>query len=146
MRVAEDDRRWQVPLTKQALRTVQVGEDGVQQAGALDQSVFQHAPLVRIDQDRYEIEIPWPFRAAGRRIGRVRQAVLVQQPPGKPPALGEFAVRHAFQAVKEPHPARPDGPIGGDHLIVDTGQRLVRLMQAGGWEEVGRLAGDGHVG
>jgi hypothetical protein len=38
-----------VPVAQQHLPTAEVGKDGVQQPGALDQSLFERAPLVRAD-------------------------------------------------------------------------------------------------
>jgi hypothetical protein len=108
LRVAQDHGSGQVPVAKQCLRPVEIGQDGIQQAGALDQSLLQHAPFVRADQHRHEIQVPGPIRVMRCRVRRVGQTILVQQPFGEAQVLREFAVRHAFEAVEEPCPVGPD--------------------------------------
>ena len=94
LRIAQHNGSGELSVVEQRLRPIEVGEDGIEQASALNQSHFQRSPFIRIDQDRHEIQVPWPIRVGRPRVAPVRQAVLVQQPFGEPPAPGEFAVGH----------------------------------------------------
>ena len=63
-------------VAQQQLRSVQVSQHGIEQTGALDQSIFERAPLAGSDHHWHEVEIPGPLVAVGIDI-RMQQSKTV---------------------------------------------------------------------
>ena len=66
-------------LAQQALRPIEIGQDGVEQRGALDDGGFDVFPLGRIDHERNRIERPGAIGAFRIAIDVVGDAVVVDQ-------------------------------------------------------------------
>ena len=105
---------------QQGLRPIEVGEDRVQQPGALNEAGLDLPPLVGIDRHRHEIELPRP--TAGGLIERIGQPVLMQQAAGQAPATRQLPVRQAVQYLDETPPVRTDVTSGADHFVVSVGR------------------------
>jgi hypothetical protein len=77
LRVAVDKAGGQQPFFQHALRAVEVAEQPIQQSGALDDAALDRAPLVRVEQQREQIEAPLAARLA---IAGERHVVLDHEP------------------------------------------------------------------
>jgi hypothetical protein len=80
IRLRKHQRRRKPARPDEFLRAVAVGEDFVQQRGALDESRFERAPFVRRDDERNRVELPGRSDAARIAINIVGDALLVDQP------------------------------------------------------------------
>ena len=76
-RMPEDEGRWHEPVAEEGLRAVHVGRDGVQQARSLPEAAPEPLPLVRLHDQRKDVETPWTLQAIGGHVDVVRDAVLV---------------------------------------------------------------------
>src|SRR5882757_2096035 len=88
--VGEDERGGQIPVQEQFLRTVEIGKDGVEQAGALDEARFQISPLLRRNEQRNRVQAPGPVGPQRVTVNVVADAVLADALPGGLPAVGKF--------------------------------------------------------
>ncbi len=65
VRVTEDELRRKDPFAKKPLVAVAVGDDRVEQPGALAQPHAKHFPLRALDDERDRVELPRPVRPLG---------------------------------------------------------------------------------
>ena len=131
--VAQDHLRRQQPGGQQAALAVEVGEDRVEQLGALAQRRLQVVPLQLVDEHRQRVELP---RVCG--IGRDEALVLQQahdlgaagvEPvrPAQPGLLGELLPGQAGGAGRLEHLVVP-GAVGAVGLEqVQGGSRCVAM-------------------
>ena len=82
-RIAEYERRRNRTRLQQLLRSVQIGNDHVQQARALNQPDFERMPLPGRHQQRQHVEPPLPRGFALGALRDVRHVVFVQHPRGR---------------------------------------------------------------
>ena len=75
---------------QQFLRAVEVGENPVQQARALDEAGFEFAPFRRRNQQRDGIQIPRAVHAQRIAVDVVGDAVFANSLPRGLPAAGQF--------------------------------------------------------
>ena len=97
-RVALQQRRRQQAFVQQPLRAVQVGQRELQQFGALLDAVLDGRPLGRLDEQRQQLQRPWPAGHAGLAVDVVRDTVELD-------ALGDLADA-AVQVLGDVQPAR----------------------------------------
>ena len=89
-RVTEQQLRRQEPLGEEALGSVEIGEQAVEEPGALRQAGRQRVPGVGPEDHRDGREVPWPRGALAVAVDVVADAVLVKEAPGLVPAPAEL--------------------------------------------------------
>jgi hypothetical protein len=109
----------QVPLAEKTLRAVDIGEDGVEQARALNGARLDRAPFGFRDDERDEIERPGTLDALGLAIDGVADAVLPQQAARFVAQLADLAGIEGGQAIDQELPMRTDLSRSGDELVPD---------------------------
>ncbi len=116
--------RGQSSPRQQAVRRIHVPDDRVQQPGALGHARRQFPPLLRVEQQRKQIDVP---RAgiSGIFPRRVRDAVFPQQPA----RIGQTPVQLFDSQLGQPGGQRPPvfaDPSGGVHqFVIRIGPRHV---------------------
>ena len=116
-RAAQEQRRRQAAVLQQPLLAVQVGQDGVDQPGTLQDSGRQALPLVVRQKHRHQVQPPRMRPIVRVGVDVERDAALAQQPPRalrrrRPPLRP-----HGGKAVDEPAPMRPDAAVRRQHLV-----------------------------
>ena len=76
-RMPEDEGRRHESFAQQRLRAVDVGRDGVQQPRSLPEAAREPLPLVRLDDQREDVEAPRALPSISGRVDVVGDAVLV---------------------------------------------------------------------
>ena len=89
-RVAKYQRGGKIPIQEQVLGTVQIGKDGVEQAGTLDQARLQIAPFRSWDEQRDRVQTPRAVSAEGIAIDVVADAVFPDTLACGLPAVGQL--------------------------------------------------------
>jgi hypothetical protein len=128
----------QETLAQQALRAVEVGQDQVEQLGALRETGFERLPLARREEQRQGIELPGPVRAPRIAVHVVGDAVLAQQPPRQVPSSRQLLRPEARERIGEPGPVRARRFGARQQLVVHVGVRRQRVA-----EPPRRARGDG---
>ena len=135
-------RRYQAP-PQQVPIAVDVLEDQVQQLGPLDDAGFEGCPLVAAQHHGHGIETPPRLVAAladvaalQRAVRGVGDAVLPEEAVHLPPAVVELLRAELGEHLLDAAPVIPDGPVGGQHLVVAPGEPPVGLRR--------RRGGRGH--
>ena len=107
----------QQALLDEALRTVEIGEDGIEEACALDEPVGQEAPF-RFGQDERQ-QIESAGRRAGRMLAQGEEPVGVRHLQGRPRLLlGQLLGGEAPNGLHQAAPVGPEGTGTGDHFVV----------------------------
>ena len=129
-RIGLHEGRRHEPLADQRLRAVDVGDDALEQVGALHEAFFDVAPLFGGHGQRNEIELPGPLRLA--RLGEdvVGDAVFVVLAARAFHALGHRTGCERAQCPHERLPMAADLPRPGDHFVEWRG-RGVRIGRCG---------------
>ena len=114
----ENQRRRQQPLGQQRLRTVDVGQNGVEQRGALGHGRAQRLPLLGGDDLGQQIQLPRPRGALrigidviGDAVGRDRIAHFAR-------AAAQHFGRQMLQLIDQRAPVRTQLAFGREHLVV----------------------------
>ena len=89
-RVAEYQGSRKIAVEKELLRTVKVGQDGVEQASALDEAGFEVAPFRWWDEERDRVQTPRAIRAQWISVNVVGNAVFPDPLASNLPTMGEF--------------------------------------------------------
>ena len=87
-RIAEDQGSGEITVEKQLLRTVKVGQDGVEQTSALDEAGFKVAPFRGRDEQRNGVQAPRTIGAQRIAVDIVGNAVFADSLAGDLPAVG----------------------------------------------------------
>ncbi len=150
--VIQHRRHRQVPTRQQLLGPVQVGDDRVQQLGALHDAGLQRRPLALLQHQRQRVQPPGHLlgqrqrlrRFAGRHGGRIGEgdrgggtrgvgdAVVLEQPGDLPLRAPEVRTGVRLQALGQPGPGIADVALGSGELVVHrhTDREHVGLDQA----------------
>ena len=78
--LSENHLRRQQSLANQALRTIEIGEDQIQQADALHQCGGERIPFALGKQQRQRVKIPKTVGALRKASDPLQQSVLAEQP------------------------------------------------------------------
>jgi hypothetical protein len=116
--VGEHEGRRDEAVAQQLLLAVGVGEDGVQQAGALDERRLQRAPLAAREDERDEVDFPPLSRR--RRVGEdvVGDAHLAHAPVEAFGALRLLGSRQLGKGGEKRPPVRTDNALLVHQLVV----------------------------
>src|ERR1700722_360959 len=87
-RVAEYQGSRKIAVEKKLLRTVKIGQDGVEQTSALDESGFEIAPFRGWDEERDRIQTPRAIGAQWIPVDIVGNAVFPDSLACYLPAVG----------------------------------------------------------
>ncbi len=142
--VGEDELGRQHAAAEQVAWAVEIGEDQVEQLGALDHPELDGGPLVAGEQHRKRIEPPGRGSRRGRRRGIgaavdvVGDTVVVEEPRRLGPTVEQLVEPEVLEDATGVGPVVADPAVGREQLVVGPGQWPVR------GEEIGRRA-DGHV-
>ena len=128
-RVRKNKRRRKQAAMKQPLRSVQIGQNQVEQPGTLDQPRFELVPFRRRDYKRNSIQIPRPIHSQRIAIDVVGDAVFPNALLGRSPAACQFLVAERGQRVDEFVPMRTKNSGRSAHLIVHTGCLVITDAQ-----------------
>ncbi len=109
-------RRNQAGLEK-LLRTVEVGENGFEQARALDEAGLQCIAFFRLNEHRERIELPGTIEAARIAVDVVGNAVFANQILGFLPAVAKLLVAQILEGRGERLPVLTQPASGVEHLV-----------------------------
>ena len=112
-------------LAQQTLRPVEIGQDGVEQHGPLDDGGFDGFPFGRIHHQRNRIERPGARGALRIAVDVVGDAVVVDQPLPFAPAAREAVVPHRGERFRQRSPVRAELLAGAQHFVVEAGRGLI---------------------
>ncbi len=112
------------------LRPVEVGEDGFEQARALNEGALQALPLLGADHQRNEIDAPW-LRCAGR-IGKeiVGNARLAHAGIELLHAQEQRGRVQCAERLQKGVPMRARGAGGVDEFVKAAGRGLIAARQS----------------
>jgi len=116
--MAEGQLRGHEPLRNQGLLAIKVGQQGVEQLGALLHAGFDAAPFIGGDQQRQRIELPGPVAPLRVGIDVIGDAILDDEPPcqfdaaarGFGPAVGNM--------LDQRLPVGADRPVAIEQFVV----------------------------
>ena len=126
MPIGMDQHRRQPPLLQEGLGAVDVGQDGVEQAGALDQAGLERRPFVGCHDERQGVERPARCRAVVQQVdGGARFLEL---------ALCAFdalaqAARQRADDAQDALPVVADRLLAGDQFVVRACRRREKAAQ-----------------
>ena len=126
MPVGVNQHRRQQPLLEKALRAVDVGQDGVEQASALDQAGLERRPLVGCHDEGQRIERPARRRAVVEQIDGGSR--FLELPPRAFHALAQPARQRADDA-QDALPVIADRLLAGNQLVVGACRRRKEAAQ-----------------
>ena len=132
IRLGENQRRRKPARTDEFLRAVAVGENFVQQRGALDQTGFERAPFVRRDDERNRVELPRTFHAARVAIDVVGDALLVDEPLAGVRAPRQFRRAEFLQFAEQLRVVRKHFAVRREQFIKRARAALVTGQQLSG--------------
>ena len=112
IRLAKNQRGRQAAGADQILRAVAVGENAVDEFGALDKAGFERAPFVRRDEQRHRVQFPRTFHAARVAIDIVGDALFLHEPPRIFPAAFQFARADLLQRTEKFRVMRTQRAVG----------------------------------
>ena len=125
----EDERRRDQPFAEQGLRAVKVGRDGVQQSCALPQPAPEPFPLLRLHDQRKNVEAPRTLLPVGGRVDVVSDAVLVDLTIDAFLCLGQV-LRVQLGRGREFRPRLAQRSAAGAHLVeVPVGHDILRRQR-----------------
>ena len=119
-RVAEDQRGRKISVQQQLLGTVKIGQNGVEQAGALDQAGFEIAPFRRRDKQRDRIQAPRAIGAQGIAIDVVADAVFPDTLACDLPAMSQLLTAKRGQGSDVTIPVGAKHARLHAHLVVNA--------------------------
>ncbi len=99
-------------FVQEALRAVEIGEDEVEEAGALGEAGLERGPIVGIEDEGDGVEIPGAVHAGGVAVDVVGDAVVVDELAGGVPAASEFAGAEVVEEIDEHLPVAANGTVG----------------------------------
>ena len=137
--VAVHDRRRQHALGQQPLRPVEVGEDGVEQLGALGQPDLQRRPLRGVDDERDGVQAPGAGPVAGTGVG---DAVVGERADDVVVDAAQVGRRQRHRELGQALPRRAQGAVGPHDLVVARG--AAGPVERGLGDPGGVLAQDRH--
>ena len=76
-------------LVQEALGSIEVRQEGIEQSRALSHRSFDGCPFLLIDYERHRIEWPWTVGAARILIDIISNAIFVKQAASFLPSVGE---------------------------------------------------------
>ncbi len=125
LRIAEHEPRRQHLVLEHALLAVEIDEQRIQEARALDHADLDRGPFVGIHQQREQVEMPRPAAFA---LCDERHAVLGQEALRLVLSGARGVGAHRGERVEHVAPARPDAA-GVAQFVEDTRGGLVGLEQ-----------------
>ena len=137
-RVAEEQLGGQHAAADRPSLAVQVGEDGVEQPGALHQAGFQYAPVRGRQDQRQCVEVPRAWHRGAVAVGD-RVAVRIDLNVGDAVVVDELT-HYGAQLLQSPVPAFADAlgdflpgrahvPRGVDELVVPGARAAAQVEQ-----------------
>lgn len=117
--IAQHDAWGQGPFLEQALGAVEIGQDGIEQPGALDQALFQGGPFVRGDDEGHGVEFPGPVHPAGVTVDIISDAIFRDGSPRLIRAGGQASRAEAVQRGGQMLVMGPQSAVCRDHFIPD---------------------------
>ena len=109
--MAIDQMRRHMAFGDQPLFAINVAQQGIGQAGALNHGGFDIAPVRRRKNERHDIELPGPRLARRLVIDVVGDAIVADHGAGAGPPPGEFLGRKPRQGLGEAAPVRTNQPV-----------------------------------
>src|SRR2546425_435232 len=142
IRLREHERGRQPAGADEFLGAVTIGQDTIDERGALDERGFERPPLFRSEDKRYRVNLPGPLQAAGVTINVVGDALLVDETARGLGAALEFGGAKFVEVAQERAVVGAALTVVAVQLIKGAVDRLVTGQQRG-WL-VGRIDGLGH--
>ena len=137
---AEDELGRDPPVAEDALLVVDVVEEEVERAHALDEAALEQAPLVARDHARDEVEGEDPLDSLLLAVDREPDALVQERHVHGAPALLERIDADRREPLGEHLVVRPHAPRGLEHLV-EEGTGLVAAVEADHWCVGGRVHG-----
>ena len=100
MRIRENKRRRKKAFVQQALRSVQIDQNGVEEGRTLDYRLFNRCPFSRIDDKRNGIHWPGIFASFRQAADVVGDALRLDQLLAGLPAAAELTEAHPAEFYK----------------------------------------------
>ena len=129
--MAEDEVGGHDALTEHVLRSVEIGDQGVEHPSPLIGPDLEPRPVGTGDHERNRIEHPGPLLPRLLILHRVGDAVVADQPAGLFPAVGEFGRLPGSQLVDQPAPMGPRVAVGTPEFVVAGFRRPVARKRIG---------------
>ena len=130
IRLREHQRGRQPLRADQLLRAIGIGEDAVEERGALDEAGLQPPPFFRADDEGQRVELPRTFHAALIAIDVVGDAALVDEAARGLPASLDLAFAQLGKRFEQQPVVRPHRAAGVEQFIVQPGRRTVAGEQS----------------
>ena len=124
-RAGGDQARRQQPVGDQAVFPIDVGDDRLEQLGALDQAGGDRLPFALVDQQRHMRQRPGALGGAGLVVDAVVDAGIAQILVGAGEAARQLLGAQRIERVDERLPDRAQCAAGVDHLVGDAVERAV---------------------
>ncbi len=118
--IAEHQGRGKIAIQEQLLGTVKIGQDGIEQARALDQAGFQVAPFRRRDQQRNRIQAPGAVGSQRIAVDVVADPVFPNTLPRYLPAVGQLLAAQRGQGSDVPVPVGTKNAGLHAHLVINA--------------------------
>ena len=121
----EHEFGWHDAFAEHSLRTVDVGEQGVEHPGPLIDAHLEPGPLGVGDHQRDRVEHPRPLFTGFLVLHGVRDTIVADQAAGLLPPLREFRGLPRAELVDEPAPVWPRQAVGTAEFVVTALRGLV---------------------
>ena len=138
-----DQGRGQMTVRDEPVFAVEIGAEGFEQVGALDQAARDLGPVGLLDQDRDVAERPGPLGRGRAVVFAEEHARVAQVLVAAPEPLGEVRRRQRRQMVDELPPDRADRAVRPEQLVRDAGRRRV-VREDRGHRVAGSVGGRRH--
>ena len=136
--MGEDEFGGEESVVDQALGAVEVGDDGVEEAGALGEGAFDPVPFGSAEDEGDGVEVPGAVHAGGVAVDVVGDAVVVDELFGGLPAALELCGAKVVEEVDEHLPVGADGAVAFFHFVEDGSGGDVGFAEAVGYAAGGR--------
>ncbi len=129
LRAGGDQARRQQAVGDQAVFAVDVGDDRLEQFGALHQPGGDRLPFALIDQQRYMSKRPGALGGTNLVVDAVIDAGIAQILIGAGKAARQLLRPQCVERIDQRFPDGAHGAFGVDHLVGDAAERAVASGQ-----------------
>jgi len=130
--MSEDEFGRDESVAEKFLRAVDIGEEDIEEAGALGEAGFETGPFDGIEEEGDGVKVPGAVHAGGIAVDVIGDTVVVNELARGFPAALEFLRAEVVEEIEEHQPVRPDGAVGFLHFVEKAWGRNVGFAEAGG--------------
>ncbi|MNO62628.1 hypothetical protein D3C76_533080 [compost metagenome] len=117
----------QQPFGDQALRAIEIGQHGIEQARTLGDAGGQLLPLIGGNHMGQQVQLPGSIGALGIGIDIIGDAVFLDLPGQQRLTLHQLRGCAALQLIEQPTPVRPYGTAVVEQFVIGARRQRVAV-------------------